>query len=80
MPPDSKVISEEGVLFDGVRIMRGGVFDEVVVRSILASGDYPARSPAQNIADLKAQIASCTKGAEELAKLCGHYGEDIVAA
>ena len=80
MPPDSKTIADEGALFDGLRIMRTGVFDEKAVRDVLLAGDHPARNPAQNIADLKAQIASCTKGAEELAKLCAHYGEPVVTA
>ena len=80
MPPGSKNIFEEGVLFDGLRIMHAGVFDEAAVQTVLTSGDFPARNPAQNVADLKAQIASCTKGADELATLCAHHGEDVVAA
>jgi 5-oxoprolinase (ATP-hydrolysing) len=80
MPPDSKTIDEEGALFDGLRIMRDRAFDEKAVRGVLLAGEYPARNPSQNIADLKAQIASCTKGAEELTKLCVHYGENVVAA
>ena len=80
MPPDSKTIADEGALFDGLRIMRAGIFDETAVRGVLMAGDYPSRNPNQNIADLKAQIASCTKGAEELAKLCAHYGEPVVTA
>ncbi len=35
----------------------------------LASGAWPARNPDQNIADLKAQAASCAKGAQELARM-----------
>ncbi len=80
MPPDSKTIAEEGALFDGLRIMREGVFDEPAVRGVLLAGDYPARNPTQNVADLKAQIASCAKGADELTKLCAHHGEGVVAA
>ena len=80
MPPDSTTIAEEGALFDGLRIMRDGVFDQPAVRGVLMAGDYPARNPTQNIADLKAQIASCAKGGAELTKLCAHYGETVVAA
>ncbi|MBI1210650.1 MAG: 5-oxoprolinase [Alphaproteobacteria bacterium] len=80
MPPDSKTIADEGALFDGLCIMRAGIFDEKAVRGVLLAGDHPARNPNQNIADLKAQIASCTKGVEELAKLCAHYSENVVTA
>jgi 5-oxoprolinase (ATP-hydrolysing) len=80
MPPDSKTIAEEGALFDGLRMVRAGVFDEEAVRRELCAGDYPARNPAQNIADLKAQVASCAKGRDELSKLCVRYGEAVVSA
>ncbi|HSZ73180.1 MAG TPA: hydantoinase B/oxoprolinase family protein, partial [Rhizomicrobium sp.] len=80
MPPFSRDISEEGVLFDGIRIARDDHFDETLLRDILASSAYPARNPDQNIADLKAQIASCAKGATELTRACAHYGRDVVTA
>ena len=41
---------------------------------------YPARNPAQNIADLKAQIAANAKGVAELRKMIAHYGLDVVNA
>jgi 5-oxoprolinase (ATP-hydrolysing) len=80
MPPDSKSIHEEGVVFDGQRILRGGALDETGLRATLASGPFPARDPDRNLADLKAQIASCAKGAEELRALCTDWGADVVAA
>jgi 5-oxoprolinase (ATP-hydrolysing) len=80
MPPNSKSVDEEGVLFQGERIMRNAKFDDRRVNDILRSGPYPARNPAQNIADLKAQIAACVKGADELKKLCTAQGRDVVAA
>jgi 5-oxoprolinase (ATP-hydrolysing) len=80
MPPNSTTVEEEGVLFNGDRVMRDGAFDETGVLTILASGRYPARNPRQNIADLKAQIAACMKGADELLKLCAHVGRDVVMA
>jgi 5-oxoprolinase (ATP-hydrolysing) len=80
MPPNSKSVDEEGVLFNGERIMRDGAFDEARVLELLNTGAYPARNPTQNVADLKAQIASCMKGAEELLKLCEHAGRNVVLA
>ena len=80
MPPFSKDISEEGILFDGIRLVRDGAFDAAAVRAVLGSGDWPARNPEQNIADLKAQAASCAKGAQELKRICGLYGRAVVEA
>jgi 5-oxoprolinase (ATP-hydrolysing) len=80
MPPFSKDIAEEGVLFDGIAMIREGRFEEAAVLSVLESGAWPARNPPQNIADLKAQAAACAKGASELARLCRQYGADVVTA
>ncbi|HEY4124481.1 MAG TPA: hydantoinase B/oxoprolinase family protein [Rhizomicrobium sp.] len=80
MPPFSRDISEEGVLFDGIRMVHRGTFDEAAMRAVLAGGEYPARNPDQNIADLKAQAAACAKGASELARACAQYGREAVTA
>jgi 5-oxoprolinase (ATP-hydrolysing) len=80
MPPFSIDIAEEGVLFDGQVMVRGGAFDEKAVRAVLDGGAYPARNPEQNVADLKAQAASCAKGAEGLRAACAQHGLDVVQA
>ncbi|HEX4158664.1 MAG TPA: hydantoinase B/oxoprolinase family protein [Rhizomicrobium sp.] len=80
MPPFSCNIGEEGALFDNVRMIRAGHFDEDAVRAILEAGDYPARNPAQNIADLKAQAAACARGISELHRTASVYGADTIAA
>ena len=80
MPPFSKHIREEGVLLDNVQLVREGVFleDDLVAR--LTSDEYPVRNVTQNIADLRAQVAACNKGARELRKLVGHVGREVVIA
>jgi 5-oxoprolinase (ATP-hydrolysing) len=80
MPSDSKSIDEEGVLIDCLRIVDRGAFREDALRVLLTSGPYPARNVAQNIADLRAQIAACQKGIAELAAMTGHYGLPVVQA
>ncbi|HXC53756.1 MAG TPA: hydantoinase B/oxoprolinase family protein [Rhizomicrobium sp.] len=80
MPPFSKDISEEGALFDGIRMVGGGVFDEAALRAVLARGPWPARNPDQNIADLKAQAAACARGADGLRQACAAHGTNVVAA
>jgi 5-oxoprolinase (ATP-hydrolysing) len=80
MPPFSRSIADEGVLFDGIQMVRGGHFDEDAVMAVLRSTANPARNPAQNIADLKAQAASCARGISELRRACTNYGADVVTA
>jgi 5-oxoprolinase (ATP-hydrolysing) len=80
MPPDSRTVEEEGVLFDNFLLVDRGRFREEALREHLASGKYPARNPYQNVADLKAQIASCEKGVQELRRMVAHFGLDVVHA
>jgi 5-oxoprolinase (ATP-hydrolysing) len=79
MPPNSKNLGEEGVLFDNSLIVEDGRFLESDVLAVLTSGPWPARNPAQNVADLKAQVAACAKGALELHRACAHYGATMVS-
>jgi 5-oxoprolinase (ATP-hydrolysing) len=80
MPPQSRSIEEEGVLFDGVRIVERGEFREREIRRLLASAMHPARNPEQNVADLKAQLAANARGVAELDRLGARFGWRAVAA
>ena len=57
-----------------------GRFREAEMRALLASGRWPARNPDRNIADLKAQVAACARGANELRRVAGEYGRDVIDA
>jgi 5-oxoprolinase (ATP-hydrolysing) len=80
MPPFSTSVTDEGVLLDALPIVANGRFDEAGLRAALADNAHPARNPDQNVADLKAQIAACTKGADELNRICAQYGLTTVRA
>ena len=80
MPPFSKTIAEEGVLFDNFLLVRDGELREAELLAQLRSGDWPARNPEQTIADLRAQIAANEKGVQELRAMVGQYGRQTVAA
>jgi 5-oxoprolinase (ATP-hydrolysing) len=80
MPPFSRTIAEEGVLFDNFLLVRGGRMHEAELRAQLGSGDHPARNPDQTIADLRAQIAANEKGVQELRAMVAHFGLATVAA
>ena len=79
MPPFSHTIDEEGVLLDALPIMRAGRFLEDEARAALTAGRWPARRPAQNLADLKAQIAACEAGAAAVRAMIEAHGAGQVA-
>jgi len=78
MPPASRSIDEEGILFDNFLLLDGGAIREAALREHLASGRWPARSPDQNVADLKAQLAANARGITELEALVGRCGRETV--
>lgn len=80
MPPISKDINEEGILFDDFLLAENGIFKEKELKEILLSSKYPARNPEQNIADLKGQIAANEKGLRELGRITRHYSKETVTA
>ncbi len=80
MPPDSTVIDQEGVLIDNVLIVEGGRLLTDDLRALLADHRWPSRNINQNIADLSAQVAACTRGAEGLHRMVADYGMATVTA
>ena len=80
MPPSSRTVEEEGVLIDDFLLVEAGRFRAEETLALLAEAKYPARNPAQNIADLKAQIAASAKGVAELHRMVRHFGRDVVEA
>lgn len=80
MPAHSTNVEEEGVLIDNFKLVDKGHFREAEIRALLIGGPWPSRNPDQNIADLKAQIAACEKGAQELLKMTRDFGLDVVRA
>ena len=80
MPPDSRRIDEEGVLFDNFLLVSRGRLRERQLLAALAAGPWPARSPARNLADIKAQLAANARGAAEIKALVEHYGMATVRA
>jgi 5-oxoprolinase (ATP-hydrolysing) len=80
MPPDSQHIDDEGVLLTNVKLVEQGVLQESLMLQLLTCAPYPARNPAQNIADLKAQIAANQKGLDELTAMARQFGLPTVLA
>jgi 5-oxoprolinase (ATP-hydrolysing) len=79
-PPFSKTLEDEGVVIDDFLVLSEGVFQEAAFRGILAGARYPARNPAQNIADMKAQIAANATGLAALNAVIMRHGWEVVEA
>lgn len=80
MPPTSRTVDEEGVLIDDFLLVDAGTLRDAETRALFASGPHPSRNVDQNMADLKAQIASCARGADELARMTAEFGQAAVIA
>ncbi|WJR68634.1 hydantoinase B/oxoprolinase family protein [Neorhizobium sp. CSC1952] len=80
MTPLATTVDEEGVLFDNVLLVDRGRFDEEGITRLLSEHPYPARNVAQNVADLRAQIAANEKGVHEMRKMIAQFGLDVVQA
>jgi 5-oxoprolinase (ATP-hydrolysing) len=80
MPPNSKLIDEEGIRITDFLLVEEGRFRERELIELLSSGLYPARNIPQNIGDLHAQIAANEKGRRELEALVEQFGLEGVQA
>ena len=80
MPPFSRDITEEGVLIDNFQLVAQGRLREAELQALLRSGPHPSRNPAQNLADLRAQVAANEKGVQELQAMVTQFGRATVEA
>ena len=84
MPPHSRELFQEGAAIKAEKLVSEGIFNEERITELLY--DEPARYPqcsgtrclADNINDLKAQIAANQKGINLINALVEEYGEDVV--
>jgi 5-oxoprolinase (ATP-hydrolysing) len=80
MPPFSASLDEEGVLIDNFKLIDRGTLRAGALHDLLSGGVHPARNPAQNLADLRAQIAANEKGVQELKSTVEQFGAGTVSA
>ena len=80
MPPFSKNLAEEGVLIRDFLLLDAGRdrFDEL--RKLLLTAPYPSRNVADNLADLRAQLAANQRGATQLLELIERQSLPVVSA
>src|SRR5580698_8965252 len=80
MSPIATTIDEEGIYIDNFKLVDRGKFRERELYELLTKAQYPARNPLQNVNDLKAQIAACEKGAQEMRKMVAEFSLNVVHA
>ena len=73
---DSTDVHQEGVLFPGTRVVRGGVVDEDIIQLIR----FNSRLPDQTVGDFHAQYAALRVGERELQRVWSRFGLDVVEA
>lgn len=78
MPPDSRTLQEEGTVIEMQKAVSRGLFQEVALRALFEEGG--ARKIAENLADIKAQVAANHKGLAALEAEEKHYGADVLSA
>ena len=84
MPPHSRELFQEGAAIKSEKLVSEGHFNEKRITELLY--DEPAQYPgcsgtrclADNLNDLKAQIAANQKGINLISTLIKEYGEDVV--
>ncbi|KAK6747127.1 hypothetical protein RB195_000386 [Necator americanus] len=85
MPPNATSLDQEGATFVSFKVVEKGVFQEDFLISHLMApkeirGCSGTRNLADNIADIKAQIAANNKGISLVCDLISEYGLDTVQA
>ena len=80
MPAYSKRLEEEGLCLAPFRLVTRGHLEEEALLERFRAGPYPCRNPAQNLADLCAQLAANQRGVWGLRTACEEQGTEVVAA
>lgn len=84
MPPHSKELYQEGAAIKSEKLVSEGEFNEKRITQLLYHdpAQYPdcsgTRCLADNLNDLKAQIAANKKGISLISSLIEEYGQDVV--
>ena len=80
MPANATHLAEEGVLIRNFKLIDGcaGTEHFQELHSLLTSGRYPSRSPTENLADIRAQLAANRTGQRDLLNLVDQYSKLIV--
>ncbi|PWN88796.1 hypothetical protein FA10DRAFT_255151 [Acaromyces ingoldii] len=80
MPPHSKTIFDEGASIESLKVVEAGTFKEEELTRLLVDepqkqpGGHGTRTLADNVSDIRAQIAANNRGSHLLGQLVNTYG------
>jgi len=74
--PDANNLEDEGVVIHPFKLVEESKANWEKMGEVLSSAKYPTRALEENIADLRAQLASINKGTETLIGLAKEIGTD----
>ncbi|XP_028029518.1 5-oxoprolinase [Bombyx mandarina] len=85
MPPHSVSLTQEGAAFKSFLLVDKGAFNEkLLVEELMKPGNEPGcsgtRNLADNLSDLKAQVAANQRGIQLVGELIEEYGLEVVQA
>lgn len=80
MPTDATSLDEEGIIIAPTYLFKSGNSNLEKIRTILSEGVYPSRSIDENIADIKAGVASINLGIRLMRQLCYEHDKYEVMA
>ncbi len=91
MPPGSRQLSEEGTAILSFKLVENGIFQEQGISELLLAPQDIVPEPgrpaisgtrllADNLSDLKAQVAANQKGIDLILEMVDHYGLKVVQA
>ncbi|XP_026332611.1 5-oxoprolinase isoform X2 [Hyposmocoma kahamanoa] len=85
MPPHSTSLAQEGAAFKSLLLVDGGKFnEEELVAGLMKPGEVPGcsgtRNLADNLSDLKAQVAANQRGIQLVGELIEQYSLEVVQA
>ncbi len=78
MPPQAKTLAEEGIVILPFHLVRAGRANWNELRAILSSGEHPTRAIEDNVADVRAAVASNHRGVSAMLDLVRADGEETV--
>ena len=78
MPGDATCLEEEGVVIAPQLLMDAGEERFGAVEAVLRGAKYPSRAVAENVADLRAQVASNRSGVLAMQDLLAQFGDEKV--
>jgi 5-oxoprolinase (ATP-hydrolysing) len=78
MPADARCLAEEGVVIAPMLLVKNGEPQWDQLEDLLKEASFPSRRPADNLADVEAQLAACHLGRQMIVQLANLHGAEIV--